>query len=70
MCTSYFSGPSGCGKTTLLNCIIGKYKLDEGTVNVFGEPPGPNAKSGVPGARVGKRLRFIEKLYNYIIFNT
>ena len=49
----FFSGPSGCGKTTLLNCIIGKYKLDDGTVHVFGEPPGPNAKSGVPGSRVG-----------------
>ena len=49
----FISGPSGCGKTTLLNCIIGKYKLDDGTVHVFGEPPGPSAKSGVPGSRVG-----------------
>ncbi len=46
-------GPSGCGKTTLLKCIVGKLKADSGTVHVFGESPGPRAKSGVPGARVG-----------------
>ena len=28
-------------------------KIEDGTINVFGEPPGPRAKSGVPGARVG-----------------
>jgi ABC-type multidrug transport system ATPase subunit len=27
--------------------------VDSGTVDVFGEPPGPNATTGVPGARVG-----------------
>ena len=48
-----FSGPSGCGKTTLLKCIVGKLKFDSGSVDVFGEPPGPKAKSGVPGRRVG-----------------
>ena len=48
-----FLGPSGCGKTTLLKCIVGKLKVDSGTVNVFGEAPGPRAKTGVPGSRVG-----------------
>jgi len=46
-------GPSGCGKTTLLKCIVGKLKVDSGLVHVFGEPPGPKSKSGVPGRRVG-----------------
>lgn len=46
-------GPSGCGKTTLLKCIVGKLALDKGMIHVFGETPGPHAKSGVPGARVG-----------------
>lgn len=27
-------GPSGCGKTTLLNCIVGRTKLDSGTINL------------------------------------
>ncbi len=48
-----FLGPSGCGKTTLLKCIVGKLRVDDGSVTVFGEPPGPGSTSGVPGARVG-----------------
>ncbi|XP_050432061.1 ABC transporter G family member 23-like isoform X2 [Adelges cooleyi] len=27
-------GPSGCGKTTLLNCIVGRTKLDSGIINL------------------------------------
>ncbi|VVC25635.1 Hypothetical protein CINCED_3A008347 [Cinara cedri] len=27
-------GPSGCGKTTLLNCIVGQTKLDNGIINL------------------------------------
>ncbi|KAK7595507.1 hypothetical protein V9T40_013332 [Parthenolecanium corni] len=27
-------GPSGCGKTTLLNCIVGKSKLDSGIISL------------------------------------
>ena len=45
-------GPSGCGKTTLLKCIVGKLKVESGSVRVFGEPPG-TAGCGVPGSRVG-----------------
>ena len=47
------SGPSGCGKTTLLKVIVGKLKLDHGSVVVFGEPPGLGSSTGVPGSRVG-----------------
>ena len=45
-------GPSGCGKTTLLKCIVGKLRVDSGSVLVFGDSPGSEA-SGVPGSRVG-----------------
>ena len=47
-----YLGPSGCGKTTLLKCIVGKLKLNSGTVRVFGEEPGTPG-CGVPGSRVG-----------------
>ena len=30
-------GGSGCGKTTLLRCLIGHYKPDGGSVNLFGQ---------------------------------
>ena len=45
-------GPSGCGKTTLLKCIVGKLKLNSGSVTVFGQEPG-TPDCGVPGRRVG-----------------
>lgn len=32
-------GPNGAGKSTLLRCIDGLYKLNKGTVRVFGEDP-------------------------------
>lgn len=44
-------GPSGCGKTTLLKCIVGKLKLDEGSIVVFGKPPGLGSGTEVPGSR-------------------
>lgn len=32
-----FLGPSGCGKTTLLRCLIGLEKIDEGNIYMKGE---------------------------------
>jgi branched-chain amino acid transport system ATP-binding protein len=31
-------GPNGAGKTALLNCINGIYRLNEGSIQVFGQP--------------------------------
>ncbi|TCD47722.1 ABC transporter ATP-binding protein [Chlorobium sp. N1] len=33
-------GPNGGGKTTLLRCILGLLRPTEGTIRVFGDPPG------------------------------
>ena len=45
-------GASGCGKTTALSCMVGRRKLDDGMVTIFGGIPG-DRKTGVPGKRVG-----------------
>ncbi|XP_040579310.1 ABC transporter G family member 20 [Lepeophtheirus salmonis] len=45
-------GPSGCGKTTLLQCTIGRQRIQSGELLVFGHKPGSSG-SGVPGRRVG-----------------
>ena len=45
-------GASGCGKTTLLSCIVGVRKLDDGDIWVLGKEPGQKG-SGIPGPRVG-----------------
>ncbi|MCE1209002.1 MAG: ATP-binding cassette domain-containing protein, partial [Spirochaetia bacterium] len=39
-------GPSGCGKTTLLRCIIGLLRPDEGRIAIGGQVMF-DAKSGV-----------------------
>uniref|UniRef100_A0A6G1S9A6 ABC transporter G family member 23 n=1 Tax=Aceria tosichella TaxID=561515 RepID=A0A6G1S9A6_9ACAR len=45
-------GPSGCGKTTLCNCITGRNKPTQGTVEVFKKIPGTPG-SNVPGPIIG-----------------
>ncbi|KAJ8686912.1 hypothetical protein QAD02_022706 [Eretmocerus hayati] len=45
-------GASGCGKTTLLSCVVGVRKLDDGEIWVLGGKPGQK-DSGIPGPRVG-----------------
>ena len=45
-------GASGCGKTSLLSVLVGRRRLNGGTVAVLGARPG-EAGSGVPGRKVG-----------------
>jgi ABC-2 type transport system ATP-binding protein len=35
-----FIGPSGAGKTTLIRAIVGRQKLNKGTITIFGQPAG------------------------------
>nr|QBM06390.1 ATP-binding cassette sub-family H-like protein 2 [Daphnia magna] len=56
-------GASGCGKTTLLNCLIGRRKLNSGNILVFGYEPS-SEESGIPGPRVGYMPQEIA-LYGY-----
>ncbi|KAG5872403.1 hypothetical protein JTB14_000704 [Gonioctena quinquepunctata] len=41
-------GASGCGKTTILNCIVGKNKVDDGEIWILGEKC-----VGIAGSKVG-----------------
>lgn len=62
VCTKSFSqyrivsygllGSSGCGKTTLLRCILGRLKIEGGTITTLGKPPGTYGHP-VPGRAVG-----------------
>jgi len=45
-------GPNGCGKTTLLRLVLGRLKLKNGFIRVFGEEPG-SSLSDIPGPGVG-----------------
>ncbi|XP_077547876.1 ABC transporter G family member 20-like [Haemaphysalis longicornis] len=45
-------GSSGCGKTTLLRCVMGRKRYQNGTIRVFDMKPGtPGSK--IPGSNVG-----------------
>lgn len=44
-------GASGCGKTTLLSCIVGQKKLQEGSITVLGT--NVNAGAANLGPRIG-----------------
>ena len=35
-----FIGPSGAGKTTLIRCIVGRLRIGQGSISIFGEPAG------------------------------
>jgi ABC-2 type transport system ATP-binding protein len=35
-----FIGPSGAGKTTLIRAIVGRQRIEEGTINILGQPAG------------------------------
>ncbi|XP_034255676.1 ABC transporter G family member 23-like [Thrips palmi] len=45
-------GASGCGKTTVLSCVVGRRRLNEGTITVLGLAPG-TPRSGMPGPTIG-----------------
>jgi len=38
-----FLGPNGAGKTTTIRIALGLIKQNSGSVNLFGQPPGPHA---------------------------
>ncbi len=40
-------GPNGAGKTTLIRSIAGRVRLDAGTVELLGRPPGPGARGAL-----------------------
>ncbi|KAJ1525309.1 hypothetical protein ONE63_010131 [Megalurothrips usitatus] len=45
-------GASGCGKTTVLSCVVGRRRLNSGSVTVLGLSPG-TPRSGMPGPTIG-----------------
>jgi energy-coupling factor transporter ATP-binding protein EcfA2 len=62
-CFSYgLLGPSGCGKTTLLRCVIGRLKVDDGVVLTLGKRPG-SVGHRVPGNQVGYMPQVLEDVF-------
>lgn len=45
-------GASGCGKTTLLSCIVGQKKLQEGQITVLGTKMNTQLATAL-GPRIG-----------------
>ncbi|KAG9510296.1 ABC transporter G family member 23 [Fragariocoptes setiger] len=46
-------GPSSCGKTTLLRCLVGLLKHQQGNIRIFGHDTHDRAQCKVPGSNVG-----------------
>lgn len=67
-------GPSGCGKTTLIRCLAGIQRVEEGRVVVLGEPAGSpanrarvayvtQASSVYPDLTVRQNLRYFAAIH-------
>ncbi|KAH9503843.1 ABC transporter G member 23 [Bulinus truncatus] len=62
-------GSSGCGKTTLLKCIVGRMKVNSGTLRTLGKAPGSKGHQ-VPGKMVGYMPQEIALFMNFTIKET
>lgn len=58
-------GASGCGKTTLLSCILGIHKLNEGTIDVLGHRIREKEQHSAIGLKIGYMPQEIA-LLNYL----
>lgn len=52
-CSYGLLGASGCGKTTLLSCIVGQKKLQEGQISVLGTCFKAHSSTTALGPRIG-----------------
>lgn len=51
-----FLGPNGAGKTTTMRLVLGMIRRDAGTVAVFGQSTGPEARTRLAGIVGGPRF--------------
>ena len=51
-----FLGPNGAGKTTTMRLVLGMIRRDAGTVAVFGQNTGPEARTRLAGIVGGPRF--------------